>query len=105
MPQIDLKIGCAEDRELLILHVHGGEDSPCYYIGDSVLEIFVRIGNVSAVADSTGHKRLVLRGRNSSFDARPRLNKKTKNRPGLAKSRLFLWSEGSEMLDFENVKR
>ena len=25
MPQIDLKIGCAEDRELLILHVHGGE--------------------------------------------------------------------------------
>ncbi len=42
MPQIDLKIGCAEDRELLILHVHGGEDSPCYYIGDSVFEIFVR---------------------------------------------------------------
>ena len=30
-----------------------------------------RIGNESVVADSTEHKRLVLRGRNSSFDARP----------------------------------
>ena len=59
------------DAELLILHVHGGEDTPYYYIGDSVLETFVRIGNESVVADSTEHKRLVLRGRNSSFDARP----------------------------------
>lgn len=69
MPQIDLKIKRVEDKELLILHVHGGEDTPYYYIGDSVLETFVRIGNESVVADSTEHKRLVLRGRNSSFDA------------------------------------
>lgn len=69
MPQIDLKIERVEDKELLILHVHGGEDTPYYYIGDSVLETFVRIGNESVVADSTEHKRLVLRGRNSSFDA------------------------------------
>lgn len=71
MPQIDLKIERVEDKELLILHVHGGEDTPYYYFGDSVLETFVRIGNESVVADSTEHKRLVLRGRNSSFDARP----------------------------------
>ena len=69
MPQIDLKIERVEDKELLILQVHGGEDTPYYYIGDSVLETFVRIGNESVVADSTEHKRLVLRGRNSSFDA------------------------------------
>ena len=69
MPQIDLKIERVEDKELLILHVHGGEDTPYYYIGDSVLETFVRIGNELVVADSTEHKRLVLRGRNSSFDA------------------------------------
>ena len=36
--KIDLKIERAEDKELLILHVHGGEDTPYYYIGDSVLE-------------------------------------------------------------------
>ena len=51
MPQIDLKIERVEDKELLILHVHGGEDTPYYYIGDSVLETFVRIGNESVVAD------------------------------------------------------
>ncbi len=33
MPQIDLKIERVEDKELLILHVHGGEDTPYYYIG------------------------------------------------------------------------
>ena len=49
MPQIDLKIECVEDKELLILHVHGGEDTPYYYMGDSVLETFVRIGNESVV--------------------------------------------------------
>ena len=49
MPQIDLKIERVEDKELLILHVHGGEDTPYYYIGDSVLETFVRIGNESVV--------------------------------------------------------
>ena len=42
MPQIDLKIERVEDKELLILQVHGGEDTPYYYIGDSVLETFVR---------------------------------------------------------------
>ena len=30
MPQIDLKIERVEDKELLILHVHGGEDTPYY---------------------------------------------------------------------------
>ena len=49
MPQIDLKIERVEDKELLILHVHGGEDTPYYYIGDSVLETFVRSGNESVV--------------------------------------------------------
>lgn len=36
-----------------------------------MLETFMRIGNESVVADATEHKRLVLRGRNASFDARP----------------------------------
>lgn len=41
-----------------------------YYMGDGVLETFMRIGKESVVADATEHKRLVLRGRNASFDAR-----------------------------------
>lgn len=71
VPQVVMKIEQEEDKDFLILHVYPGEDTPYYYIGDGVLETFVRIGNESVVADATEHKRLVLRGRNTSFDARP----------------------------------
>ena len=71
IPQVVMKIEQEEDKDFLILHVYPGEDTPYYYIGDGVLETFVRIGNESVVADATEHKRLVLRGRNTSFDARP----------------------------------
>lgn len=70
-PQVVMKIEHEGDKDLLILTVLGGEDTPYYYMGDGVLETFVRIGNESVIADATEHKRLVLRGRNSSFDARP----------------------------------
>ena len=71
VPQIIMKIEQEGGKKLLILHVLAGDDTPYYYIGDGMLETFVRIGNESVVADATEHKRLVLRGRNSSFDARP----------------------------------
>ena len=71
VPQVNMKIESVDGKDLLVLHVQGGDDTPYYYMGDSVLETFVRIGNESVVADATEHKRLVLNGRNSSFDARP----------------------------------
>ncbi len=104
MPQIDLKIERVEDKELLILHVHGGEDTPYYYIGDSVLETFVRIGNESVVADSTEHKRLVLRGRNSSFDARPSDEMFEDYAFSKLRSRYYAWN-GSVVADSTEHKR
>lgn len=71
VPQTVMKIEREEGKELLILQVLSGDDTPYYYMGDGVLETFMRIGNESVVADATEHKRLVLRGRNASFDARP----------------------------------
>lgn len=71
IPQVVMKIECIDDKNILFLHVNAGNDTPYYYIGDGVLETFVRVGNESVVADSTEHKRLVLRGHNSTFDARP----------------------------------
>lgn len=71
VPQTVLKIEREEGKDLLILQVLPGDDTPYYYMGDGVLETFMRIGNESVVADATEHKRLVLRGRNASFDARP----------------------------------
>jgi len=65
-----MKIECIDGKNILFLHVNAGNDTPYYYIGDGVLETFVRVGNESVVADSTEHKRLVLRGHNSTFDAR-----------------------------------
>ena len=40
-----------------------------YYSGDGTLEAFVRIGNESVKASATELKRLVLRGRNTSYDS------------------------------------
>ena len=71
VPQTVLKIEREEGKDLLILQVMPGDDTPYYYMGDGVLETFMRIGNESVVADATEHKRLVLRGHNATFDARP----------------------------------
>lgn len=71
IPQIEITIEREAGKDLLLLHVQGGNDTPYYYIGDGVMETFVRIGNESVVAESTDHKRLVLKGSNASFDARP----------------------------------
>ena len=71
VPQTVMRIEREEGKHLLILQVLPGDDTPYYYMGDGVLETFMRIGNESVVADATEHKRLVLRGRNASFDARP----------------------------------
>lgn len=71
VPQTLMKIERVDGKDIIVLQVLHGEDTPYYYIGDGVLETFVRIGNESVVAEATEHKRLVLRGRNTSFDVRP----------------------------------
>lgn len=58
-----------DGKNILLLHVFQGEETPYYYTGDSRMEAFIRIGNESVVADTTELKRLVLRGKNTSFDA------------------------------------
>lgn len=46
-----------------------GQETPYYYRGDGSTEAFVRIGNESVTANAAELKRLVLRGKNSSFDS------------------------------------
>ena len=58
-----------EDKVLLIVDILKGEETPYYYSGDGVLEAYVRIGNESVKASSTELKRLVLHGRNTTFDS------------------------------------
>lgn len=57
-----------DDKKLILLNISAGEETPYYYSADGVMEAYVRLGNESVKADATELKRLVLRGRNSSYD-------------------------------------
>ena len=58
-----------EERDIILLHIPKGVETPYYYSGDGVTEAYIRIGNESVLADTTELKRLVMRGRNSSYDS------------------------------------
>ena len=70
IPEFKLRFHKTEDGKILvILDVYKGEETPYYYSGDGVLEAYVRVGNESVKATSTEVKRLVLRGKNTSYDS------------------------------------
>ena len=69
IPEFKIRFQKEEDRALLIVDILKGEETPYYYSGDGVLEAYVRIGNESVKASSTELKRLVLHGRNTTFDS------------------------------------
>lgn len=65
-----MQIHSTEDgKNLLTVDVMKGQETPYYYRGDGSIEAFVRIGNESVTANAAELKRLVLRGKNSSFDS------------------------------------
>ena len=69
IPEFKIRFQKEEDKVLLIVDILKGEETPYYYSGDGVLEAYVRIGNESVKASSTELKRLVLYGRNTTFDS------------------------------------
>lgn len=65
-----MRIHSVEDgKNLLTVEVLKGQETPYYYHGDGSIEAYVRIGNESVSASAAELKRLVLRGKNSSFDS------------------------------------
>lgn len=69
-PEIIMKLHTTESgKELLTVYVPAGNETPYYYAADGMTEAYIRIGNESVIADSIELKRLVLRGRNSSYDS------------------------------------
>lgn len=69
-PEVTMRIHKTEEgKNLLTAEVMKGQETPYYYRGDGSTEAFIRIGNESVVANAAELKRLVLRGRNSSFDS------------------------------------
>lgn len=69
IPEFKLRFHQENGKVLVILEVFKGDETPYYYSGDGVLEAYVRIGNESVKATSTELKRLVLRGKNTSYDS------------------------------------
>lgn len=69
VPEFSLEFEVADDKTLIILRINKGDETPYYYAGDGALETFVRVGNESVKATATEQKRLVMRGKNSSFDS------------------------------------
>lgn len=69
IPEFELSFHCENEKTIIIVDVKKGEETPYYYTGDSVYEAFIRVGNESVRASSTELKRLVLRGKNISYDS------------------------------------
>lgn len=70
IPEFTLEFNTSKDeKRLIILRICKGEETPYYYSADGVTEAYIRIGNESVPADSTDLKRLVMRGKNTSFDS------------------------------------
>lgn len=69
-PEVIMQIHKTEEGKILLTtEVMKGQETPYYYRGDGSTEAFIRIGNESVVANAAELKRLVLRGKNSSFDS------------------------------------
>ena len=58
----------AKDKTLLFLHIPAGSNTPYFYVGDGVMEAYIRIGNESVIANPTELKRLAMKGRNITYD-------------------------------------
>ena len=69
IPEFTLRFCEEEEKTLVLLDICKGEETPYYYSGDGVLEAYIRVGNESVKATSTELKRLVLRGKNTSYDS------------------------------------
>jgi len=69
VPEFNLRFETVKGKKLLVLTVFKSQDTPCYFYLDGMREAFVRVGNESVSATATELKRLVLRGRGTSFDA------------------------------------
>lgn len=69
IPEFKIFFHTEDGNVVLIVQVFKGEETPYYYSGDGLLEAYVRIGNESVKASPIELKRLVLRGRNTTFDS------------------------------------
>ena len=69
MPECNLSVYRVDgSKDILVLNVQRGNNTPYYYVGDGMVVAFVRIGNEGIVATPQQLNELVMRGKNLTFD-------------------------------------
>ena len=72
LPEFNLSAHRVDDgKDILILHIMSGNNTPYYYVADGTTTAFVRIGNESVMASPQQLNELVMRGKNLTFDTLP----------------------------------
>jgi len=72
LPKIDFRAVKTDDgKEILIVEVSAGSETPYFYSADGNLIAFVRIGSDSQPAPANRLRELVMKGKNLTFDSLP----------------------------------
>ncbi|MBE6099304.1 MAG: winged helix-turn-helix transcriptional regulator [Anaerovibrio sp.] len=71
IPKFKLDFEVIDGKELIVVEVMTGDETPYYYSGEGQLIAFVRIGNESVSANPTQLRELVIRGSGQSYDSLP----------------------------------
>lgn len=68
IPRVNLEIIRDDNKDVIMLHVYEGNETPYYYVDSGNRTAFIRIGNESVAASSMQLNSLILRGMNKTFD-------------------------------------
>ncbi len=71
IPKFKLDFKTIDGKELIVVEVMTGDETPYYYSGEGQLVAFVRIGNESVQANPMQLRELVIRGSGQSYDSLP----------------------------------
>ena len=69
VPQTQMELYSENGRDMIILRIASGAETPYYYVGEGNRTAYVRIGNESVPASAADLKRLVLRGSSRTYDS------------------------------------
>ena len=69
IPKFDMNFKNIDGKDIVVLEVFAGDQTPYYYDGNGQLIAYLRVGNESVPASPIELQELVLRGTNTSYDS------------------------------------
>ena len=69
LPKVTLKHYLIEDKNIIILFVHSGKETPYYFTEGGYQTAYIRLGNESIPAKNSDLINLILKGKNRSYDS------------------------------------